>query len=457
MNINAIFPGRKFVSSNKIEIKNLKNQLVAEMDIIPSVLVYKIRRNLLKSEYQNITSIAECFKKARSIFLNDEVDNINYNEHIKNVHTVTGLPLETISKSMLKLADEFINLPKEILEEVPNGSGFIESKVGINRSKVYWVPKGKILSVIAPGNNPLVHRSWLEALASGYKIIIRPSNRDPFTPYRLIKSLLLAGLSEDMIAFIPGEHDITDAIVEAGDYSLIFGNNILVDKYKKLNNTILRGPGYSKLYLDSTSQLSDDVVENIIVKDVLKDGGAKCSNLSGIIYNSVKKFPVESAINKIINEDSCGWLDKQGKLPLFSLNTANNLYKFLKQLKQTGLENIRFSNLDDVIIDLGDGICSIRPIVFKLSNLTEKFKNYELPFPTFWAYEINDDDIDMDFLKNTLYLDLISENKMLKYKCLIEPSIKKIVTHFNECSILNSNLPHDGYMLEKLFFAKAII
>lgn len=95
--------------------------------------------------------------------------------------------------------------------------------------------------------------------------------------------------------------------------------------------------------------------------------------------------------------------------------------------------------------------------MFKLFNLIEKFKNYELLFLIFWVYEINDDDIDMDFLKNILYLDLISENKMLKYKCLIEFFIKKIVIYFNECSILNLNLFYDGYMLEKLFFVKVII
>lgn len=388
MNINAIFAGKKFISSTKTEVKDLKNQIVAEMDNVPSVLVYQIRRNLLKTESQGRSVIAKCLKKATNIFLNEEVDGVTCTEYVKLVHTVTGLPLKSVYKNVLQLVKEIDSLPSDITEEVPKGAHMLEDVNNLRDGNIYWIPKGRILSVIAPGNNPLVHRSWLEALAAGYKILLRPSQKDPFTPYRLIKSLLMAGLSEDMVAFLPGTHNIVNAIVDAGDFSLVFGNKATIDRYNNLKNMILRGPGYSRLYWDDSATLSYEKCAQIIYNSVIDDGGAKCTNISGIIYDSANKYHMEAAIERIAKVDYCGWLDEQGELPLFPTSVAVKFVDYIKQLTSSKLVDSDLFQLNHAIIDLGNGISSIKPIVFRISDFTKEFFDYELPFPTCWVYEL---------------------------------------------------------------------
>ena len=55
------------------------------------------------------------------------------------------------------------------------------------------VNASEVFAVHASGNSPGVHGLWLQALALGYRVAIRPSRREPFTGHRLISALRQAG------------------------------------------------------------------------------------------------------------------------------------------------------------------------------------------------------------------------------------------------------------------------
>jgi acyl-CoA reductase-like NAD-dependent aldehyde dehydrogenase len=63
-----------------------------------------------------------------------------------------------------------------------------------------WTRRGDVFAVHASGNHPGVHGLWLEAVALGYRVVVRPSQREPFTPHRLITALRQAGLGNDQVA-----------------------------------------------------------------------------------------------------------------------------------------------------------------------------------------------------------------------------------------------------------------
>ena len=78
-----------------------------------------------------------------------------------------------------------------------------------------------------------MHGLWPQAVALGYRVIIKPSEREPFTAQRLVASLRLAGLY-DYVAFIPCAHKSVETLVEASDLSLIYGSEATVERYKAL-------------------------------------------------------------------------------------------------------------------------------------------------------------------------------------------------------------------------------
>lgn len=56
-----------------------------------------------------------------------------------------------------------------------------------------------------------------------------------------------------------------------------------------------------------------------------------------------------------------------------------------------------------------------------------------------------------------MLLKLLSTDKNLVYNCMIEPTIKKVITNHDSFDLIKGNKPHDGFLLQRLFFAKSII
>ncbi|MFC9243706.1 hypothetical protein ACFT7S_06530 [Streptomyces sp. NPDC057136] len=58
-----------------------------------------------------------------------------------------------------------------------------------------------------------MHALWLEALALGYRVAVRPSRRKLFTPYRLISALREAGFGSNQVVLLPTGHTVADELV----------------------------------------------------------------------------------------------------------------------------------------------------------------------------------------------------------------------------------------------------
>lgn len=52
--------------------------------------------------------------------------------------------------------------------------------------------KGDIFAVLAAGNGPGIHALWPQAVALGYRALVRPSTREPFTAQRVVCAMAQA-------------------------------------------------------------------------------------------------------------------------------------------------------------------------------------------------------------------------------------------------------------------------
>jgi acyl-CoA reductase-like NAD-dependent aldehyde dehydrogenase len=81
--------------------------------------------------------------------------------------------------------------------------------------RAVWARRGEVFAVHAPGNHPATHAAWLQALALGYRVAVRPSTRDPFTPHRLVTALRACGFSTDQVALLPTTHGTADDVIRS--------------------------------------------------------------------------------------------------------------------------------------------------------------------------------------------------------------------------------------------------
>lgn len=106
--------------------------------------------------------------------------------------------------------------------------------------------RGDVLGVIAAGNGPGVHALWLQAIAFGFRTVVKPSLREPFTAQRLALAVGEAGL-QDYIAFLPTDHAGSNDIVKSSDLSIIYGGQEVVDRFRNNPTVLVQGPGRSKV------------------------------------------------------------------------------------------------------------------------------------------------------------------------------------------------------------------
>src|SRR5207245_412454 len=104
-----------------------------------------------------------------------------------------------------------------------------------------------------------------------------------------VRSLLEAGLPEDAIAFVPGGHELVDALVESCSLSVLFGGDQLASRYAPTSRLRIHGPGRSKVVVFANADFAQAV--SLIVRLVMDDAGRGCINASAVIVEgSVGKF-----------------------------------------------------------------------------------------------------------------------------------------------------------------------
>jgi hypothetical protein len=142
-----------------------------------------------------------------------------------------------------------------------------------------WIRRGDVFAVHAPGNQPEVHGLWLEALALGYRVAIRPSRREPLTPYRLISALRASGFGDDQIVLLPTDYDAAGEILHQADLGMVFGGQDVIDKYATDPAVLPNGPGRPKILITADSGWREhlDMIDSASDK-----GGTACVNASAV-------------------------------------------------------------------------------------------------------------------------------------------------------------------------------
>lgn len=453
MHIKIAKPKKQYNSKELIEIKSLDGKLIAYMDNVPKILISTFISEIRDETHLSRRYIAECYRKAVEIFQNQIIDEMNFEEYIATVHKVSGIPYISVKENVTQLIDNLYTIPDYITTQVPKGAEFLDS-TKIKKGNIVWVPNGEVVSVIAAGNNPLTNNGWLEALASGYKVIIKPSVNEPFTAHRLVMSLLQSGLPENYILFLPGGHELVEELVLYSDFVIAYGSEQLVKKYENNRKVLMHGPGRSKLFWDRSYVLDNiDYTENVIIDSIISDGGMKCINTSGILYDSEHRVHMEELYNKLLSQTTKGYFDLNGKLPIFNKQKALELSEYLLSfIKEQKVEII--SPYKKLYEEIDEKLCVMYPLIMHVKEMNEELLKFEMAFPAVWTYEKKVQD-DCKLLQNSLVLRLLTHDQRISERFCYDNTVQKVIFGSEQLNVLKS-VPHEGYTLSRLFEAKAI-
>lgn len=291
----GLLNGRRTSSKRVVKIAGLDDLLCQ----LPRVrLLTETARLRSESSFPRAERIM-ALQEAADFFQYKPLDGQNPAEYIKVVSSATGLDPESVVETRDSIADSLRSMSSILDTTKPRGASWEWTDVK-HRGAMY-APTGSLLAVIAPGNGPGPHALWPQALGLGYKVIIRPSSREPYTPSRLVQAFCAAGL-ERFISLFPCSRDLVPDLVSAADYTLMYGGDDLINSYRHNKRVLTQGPGRTKILVGRDADWSEAV--DIVYKSVTDYKGKACVCASAILVEGDHKSFADLLLGRFGESDA---------------------------------------------------------------------------------------------------------------------------------------------------------
>ncbi|GAA4859441.1 aldehyde dehydrogenase family protein [Kitasatospora terrestris] len=448
--LDALGPSGAFRARKRLTVTDVTGVPVAELSIVPKLFVTRAMKALHGAESLPAEERIARLARAGRIFADDVIDGLTFDQYERTVARVSGVPLSVVRDATAAIVDSAEKSGWAAYRAQPVGAVGDWRSDETRSGSAVWTRKGSVFAVHAAGNHPGPHSLWLEALALGYRIAVRPSRREPFTPHRLVTALRAAGFGEDQVVLLPTDHDAADEILALADLGLVYGGDEVVKKYS--GSTVLpQGPGRSKILVTADADWRDHL--DTIVDSISHQGGVACINATTVLVDGDPGPLAEAIAERLATIPSLPPEDEKAVLAVQPVESARAIERFLLA-RAAGTK--AWLGGDGVVEELGDGSAVLRPAVHQLDRHDAEQASVELPFPCVWVAPWSPE-AGVAPLRGSLVLTVFTEDDRLVDRLLDEPSISNVYRGDHPTYWIRPGVPHDGYLGEFLMRTKTVI
>ena len=449
--LDALGPAGPYRTRERQTITDVAGNPLAELSLVPRLYVSRAMAALHKARSLPVDERVAALARAGEAHARGTVDGVSAGEHQFIVSRASGMPISVVRAAADEVARSAAVAYDSVQQARPVGAVDDWRDPLTRTGRAVWIRRGEVFAVHAPGNHPGVHGLWLEALALGYRVAVRPSRRDPFTPHRLISALRAAGFGDDQVVLLPTGYDVADAILNDADLAMVYGGEEVMRKYAAQTSILPQGPGRSKILLTADVDWRDHL--DVIVASITHEGGRACVNATAVLVEG-DAAPVAQAIaERLAAIPSLPPQDERAVLPVVPAADAHALEKYLLA-KAEG--TVPWLGGDGVADELGDGSAALRPAVHELDRSDAEQAGVELAFPCVWVAPWTPE-AGLEPLKETLVLTAITRDMHLVDRLVAEPTIANVYVGDHPTYWIEPGIPHDGYLAEFLMRTKAVI
>jgi acyl-CoA reductase-like NAD-dependent aldehyde dehydrogenase len=451
INLDALGPTGGYRARNRLTVSDVAGTPVAELSLVPRLFVTRAMAALHKADTLPIEERLDALAHAADAYRTATIDGLPPAEYQHVVSRVSGLPISVVRSGAEAIADSAAEAYRS--EQYARPIGAVDDwRDPLTRTgRAVWTRRGGVFAVHAPGNSPAVHAIWLEALALGYRVAVRPSRREPFTPHRLISALRLAGFGDDQVVLLPTDYDVADEIVRGADLAMAYGGEDVVRKYAAQSTMLPQGPGRSKILLTADIDWHDHL--DVIVDSISHGAGTGCVNTTAVFVEG-DPAPVADAIAQRLGAlPSLPPEDENAVLPVLPVAEAR---KVERHLLARAAGTTPWLGGDGIVDELGDGSAALRPAVHELDRPDAEQAGVELSFPCVWVAPWTHA-AGIEPLKHTLVLTAVTHDQRLLDDLLAEPTISNLYIGDHPTYWLEPGIPHDGYLADFLMRTKGVI
>jgi hypothetical protein len=254
-----------------------------------------IRRDLARQDIAtsalnrfSTSELVDICARAAHHFTNDSLplgdSTQSPDDYVHQISATTGLPYVLAHRNMQKIKSMLANM-----ESVLNGltrnldwslldRGFGE----LDGHALSFYPRTQSLGAVLPNNSPGVHSLWIPAFPLRIPLVLKPGSAEPWTPYRIIQSLIKAGAPREAFSFYPTDHAGAAEILRSCGRSLLFGDSSTTGAWTNDPRVEIHGPGYSKIIIGADCVDDWEQYLDVMVASIADNGGRSCVNASAV-------------------------------------------------------------------------------------------------------------------------------------------------------------------------------
>src|SRR4026207_2202388 len=196
-------------------------------------------------------------------------------DYVHQVSATTGLPYVLARRNMQKIKSMLANM-----ESVLNGLtrnldwDLLDRGCGeLDGHALSFYPRTQSLAAVLPNNSPGVHSLWIPAFPLRIPLVLKPGSAEPWTPYRIIQSLIKAGAPREAFSFYPTDHAGTAEILRSCGRSLLFGDSSTTGIWANDPRVEIHGPGYSKIIIGEDCVDDWEQYLDVMISSIADNGG----------------------------------------------------------------------------------------------------------------------------------------------------------------------------------------
>ena len=452
--IDILGPSGPYRSRTRTTITDVAGHPIAELSIAPGPYVSRAMSALRKASTPDLAFRLDAIARAGKAFAEETVAELDPDEYHHLVSRISGLGIAEVRSAAGKIATNAAHAWEWAQYARPAGVAASRTDPAVQQGAGVWVRRGDVFGVHAAGNHPAIHGGWLQALALGYRVAVRPSRREPLTPYRLVRALWDAGFSRDQVILLPTDYDAADQMILDSDLAMVYGGQDVIDKYRGVD-LLPQGPGRSKILITADVSWTDQV--GLVVDSVTRGGGTGCTNATSVLVEGGEdraRALADAVADRLRTIAALPPEHEDAVLPVHAVSDARRIEQFMLRAAHGSTPVL---GGDGIVEELGDGSAALRPSVHVLSEAEQvQTSGVELAFPCLWVAPWSREDGARP-LRNTLNLVIMGSDEALIDAALEDQSIRNVYVGEVPSYFSTPSMPHDGYLAEFLMRAKGVV
>jgi acyl-CoA reductase-like NAD-dependent aldehyde dehydrogenase len=370
----------------------------------------------------------------------------------------TGLPYALCRQNMGKIDASLRNMAA-ILDGLTHGLDLATLDAGHGRRDghvVSYVPRGRRFGAVLPANSPGVHALWLPVIALKIPLALKPGQREPWTPLRILEALRAAGLPAAGLGFYPCGHDGAGAILRKCGAAMIFGSGATVRPWLGDPRIEIHGPGYSKIVLGADKAGEWPEFLDLIETSVAGNGGRSCVNASSVrtvAHGRELALALAQRLAEIVPRPRD---DPQALLAAFpDATAARSIDAAIERgLNQGGAEDLTSRFRGPRRLVQFDGGTYLLPTVIYCDDLEHPLANQEYLFPFVSVLDVPAAELDAT-LGPSLVVSALTDQPRLAQSLMADPGIGRLNLGPVPTTTIAWDQPHEGNVFDHLYQQRA--